>query len=211
MFDGHYQNWRDRRVDKLIEIMGGSSWFAGKKVLELGAGHGHVSMKLAELGAVATAAEGRIEHVETMRQQLVGVNVVHLDQRMGYDIGTYDLVVHWGVLYHLPLWRWKEDIHDAARHAPVMCLETEVCDSDDPDFALEVLEPDSYDQSMEGMGVRPSAAAVERAVLSAGMIPERYDDENIGTDVHRYNWTVSGTNGWEHGMRRFWMCRRTKC
>ena len=30
-----YKNWRNNRINKLIEILGGGHWFKNKKILEL--------------------------------------------------------------------------------------------------------------------------------------------------------------------------------
>ena len=206
-FDGHYNPWRERRLNKLVGLLGGSASLKGKRTLELAAGHGGVSAALADMGAIPTAADGRTEHVDHMRENLKGVHVIHLDQRYPYHVGDFDIVIHWGVLYHLPPSRWESDLADASAHAPIMFLETEVCDSDDPDHVLRVEEA-GYDQSMDGVGVRPSAAAVEMALRQLGMNFNRYDEEDIGTDLHKYDWKVEGTGRNIMGMRRFWMCRK---
>lgn len=209
MFEGHYSEWRSRRIGRLVEMLGGPKWFEGKRVLELAAGHGHVSAALAHMGAIPTAADGRIEHVEAMRRTLDGVEVVHLDQRYPYRIGDFDLVLHWGVLYHMRADRWMQDLADAMAHAPLMCLETEVCDSDDPDHILDI-EESGYDQSMDGIGVRPSAAAVERFLSEMGVDWIRHDDAALNADIHRYDWKVGGTGLYIVGLRRFWMCQKEK-
>lgn len=208
MFEGHYEEWRHRRIEKLVSLLGGRGAMPGMRVLELAAGHGHVSRMLAEMGAVVTATDGRREHVEFMRNNLEGIHVIHLDQRSGYHIGEFDVVIHWGALYHLSKDRWRHDLADAMSHAPMMCLETEVCDSDDPECIIEVEEHKGYDQSMDGLGVRPSAPAVESAISSIGAVWERHDDPKLNANIHRYDWKVEGTRSWAHGMRRFWICRR---
>jgi hypothetical protein len=207
VFDGHYNLWRERRLSKLIGLLGGTAGLKGKRTLELAAGHGGVSAALASMGAIPTAADGRIEHVQHMEKHLSGVRILHVDQRNPYHVGDFDMVIHWGVLYHLRPSRWRFDLADASAHAPIMFLETEVCDSDDPNHVLEV-EENGYDQSMDGVGVRPSADAVETTIRELGMSFKRYDDEDIGTDLHRYDWKVGGTGRYIVGMRRFWMCRK---
>jgi len=207
MFEGHYTEWRRKRVEKLVELLGGKDSIKDMRILELAAGHGHIANMLSEMGGIVTAAEGRMEHVDFMKRNLNGIEVVHIDQRECYNVGMFDIVLHWGILYHLSPSRWRQDISDAASHAPIMCLETEVCDSDDPNFILETQES-GYDQSMDGVGVRPSAPAVEHVLSSLGLTWERHDDPALNTEQHNYDWKNAGTGSWAHGMRRFWICRR---
>ena len=47
-FEGHYDLWRDKRVTKIISHYG-PLFFKNKKVLELGAGYGHIGNYLSAL------------------------------------------------------------------------------------------------------------------------------------------------------------------
>jgi len=49
---------------------------------------------------------------------------------------------------------------------------------------------------------------VEMALRQLGMNFNRYDEEDIGTELHKYDWKVEGTGRHIMGMRRFWMCRK---
>lgn len=210
MFEGHYVEWRINRLKKLVDLLGGEKYIKGLKVLELAAGHGGISAELLKMGAIPTATDGRVEHVDYMKHHLHGVNILHVDQRYPYSLGKFDLVIHWGVLYHLHPDRWMHDLADAASHAPILCVETEVCDSENPECILRV-EEQGYDQSLEGVGTRPSAAAVEKVFRDIGLEFTRYDSKEINSfdsDIfHQYDWAVKNTNTFQHGLRRFWMCR----
>src|SRR5436190_2573113 len=161
VFDGHYDLWRAKRLATIIEWFG-PQWFLGKRILEIGAGYGDIGRVFHGLGARVTFSDGRTEYVETMKRRLPMVNparIVVMDAEHGIPLGPFDLIVHLGVLYHLD--NWQRSLNDAAKRAPFMVLESEVCDSDDPALELKV-EERGYDQALHGHGTRPSAAMVEK-------------------------------------------------
>lgn len=206
MFDGHYDNWRNIRVAKLVNLLG-ENWFNGKTVLELASGHGKIGKMFKDKGCIVTCAEGRGEHVDTIKRNYPDMNVELVDQTKPYFLGKYDLVIHWGVLYHLPLEYWKQDLENALKHSDLICLESEVADSDNPYFLIKVGEG-GYDQSMYESGVRPSADMVEEYVKSLGYSITRYDDSDLNTTDHIYDWKVENTNTWKSGLRRFWLIKK---
>ena len=87
-------------------------------------------------------------------------------------------------------------------------LESEVSDSDDVNFDLKIKEKDGYDQALDGIGSRPSADNVELFIKNLGFDIERFDDENLNSTFHQYSWKVTNTNGWRHGLRRFWIIKK---
>ena len=60
-FAGHYDKWRLVRINKVLELFG-VDYFKGKKILELGAGHGDMGAFFCELGANVLCLEGRLEN-----------------------------------------------------------------------------------------------------------------------------------------------------
>lgn len=206
-FEGHYDAWRTSRIRK-IESLYGKEFFRGKSLLELGCGLGHVGLYFRSLGADVTFADGRSEYIEDIKSRYPEVSTLVLDQDKNWFIlKRFDIVIHWGVLYHLN--NWQRDLRCALAHAPLLFLETEVCDSDDPTFEIKVDEPaEGYDQALHRTGSRPSAPMIEEhlAALSAAFI--RFDDSRINADIHRYDWQIKNTKTWEHGLRRFWLVKR---
>lgn len=207
MFDGHYDEWRRKRISKMASVLGGYEWFKGKKVLELACGHGHVGSSLFDYGADVTLCDGRTEYIEHVRIKFPHLKSYVVDQTQPYFLGNFDLVIHWGVMYHLPAKFWKQDLSCAANHANLICLETEVCDTEDPSFCIEPQES-GYDQSMHSTGIRPSASMVEQEISSLGFKFDRYDDPDLSTPSHYYHWKVEETKTWRGGMRRFWIIRK---
>ena len=207
MYEGHYVNWRETRINKIISIFG-KEFFNGKTILELGAGHGHIGNYFRTLGAQMTISDGRPEHVEKMKVSLDGVDVFLLDQENQWNLNKkFDVVIHWGVLYHID--NWKEDLQTAICHGNIIFLESEVCDSNDPNIEIKVQESDSYDQAFNAtnIGSRPSASMIEQIISGTGSTFIRYDDADINSDTHIYNWVVQNTNQAPNGQRRFWIIK----
>lgn len=206
MFDGTYEKWRETRITKIISIFG-KDFFKGKSILELGAGYGDTGRYFQTLGSSVTIAEGRPEHVEQIRALTNDADVIVLNQENPWDLGKkFDVIIHWGVLYHLD--NWKRDLEITIRHSDIIFLESEVCDSDDPTVEVKLNEPNNYDQALQGTGTRPSAAMVEKCITDAGATFTRYDDSDINAYDHKYDWPVLNTKNAPGGQRRFWIIKK---
>jgi len=207
-FAGHYHEWRRKRIRAIVRRYG-ADWFDGARVLELGCGFGDIGAALTTLGADVTLAEGRPEHVSVIADRYPGLPA---DRLAVYDAegpwpftDRFDLVVNMGLVYHVD--NWQRSIIGSLRSADRVVLETEVCDSDDPYLVVKTVE-EGPDQSLSGVGSRPSAAAVEHLLRTEGFRFERVADNRCNAAFHRYDWPVRNTGGWEHGLRRFWFCWR---
>ena len=200
-FEGHYAGWRQSRISKIEKIFG-KLFFQNKSILELGAGFGHIGEHFQSLGSRVSFAEGREENVLILKQKFN--DVYHLNQNDQWNLNKkFDIVIHWGVLYHLD--NWKQDLICALNHSKILLLESEVSDSDDPTFEIKVNEHTEYDQSVNGIGSRPSAQNIENAIINLGFTFQRYDDSDLNYDFHVYDWSVTNSNTWRHGLRRFWI------
>lgn len=204
-FQTHYKEWRDSRLKKLLSL----TEFKNKTVLELGCGHGDIGLALEEHGAIVTYAEGREEHLVSLRQ--LGKDVVCLNQEESWNLNrTFDIVIHFGVLYHLK--NWKQDLKISLAHAKeTMFLESLVTNSSNPEYEVQIEEPADYDQSMIGIGSRVSASHIE-SVLTPYQY-QRFDDPDLDSGAHQYSWIVN-KNFPEHcwgekytNYRRFWMIK----
>lgn len=208
-FEGHYREWRLKRIAAIVEWYG-NAWFRGRRILELGAGHGDIGAFFWALGADVTFAEGRPEHVAEIRARfplLPPSRVVLMDAEQGIPIdGPFDLILHLGLLYHLN--DWRRSVDDASRLGTFMVLESEVCDSDDPSVEAKINEQDSYDQALHGRGSRPSAEMLEAALRRAGWQSQRLRDNRCNANMHVYDWPVQNTGSCRNGQRRWWFCGR---
>lgn len=205
MFDGHYNEWRVKRVN-FIEKLYGKSFFRDKTILELGCGHGHIGRYLQnQLGAKVTFADGRIEHLDVIKGIMPNAETVCFDQNLPWNLDRqFDLIIHWGVLYHLD--NWRQDLECTAKHTNLILLESEVCDSEDPEFEIKVNQVEGYDQDLGEFSTRPSAAAIEEKLIDLEFLYNRFDNKELNHDFHCYDWEPVTTNSFTKGHRRFWIC-----
>jgi len=213
-FDGngrntHYNGWRQVRIKKLVSILG-EDWFKGKKILEVACGWGHIGQSLAQKGAIitfTTCHEGDVPKIKEYNDTDANIFIIDHENKWKLDI-EFDLVIHWGLLYHLD--KWEQDLDIAISHTKeYLCLESEVSDSLDPHFEIKVEErwPNG---SFHNLGTRPSPSNIERVLEKNGMKFTRYDDTDLNVAYHKYNWR-HGTipNSWgTGGYRRFWMAKK---
>ena len=202
-------DWATSRINYLIKIIGDVSWFKNKNILELGCAHGDIGETFLDMGAKVTFAEGRQEHVSVVSERLAhhilegNCTVITLDQDQPWKAEKkYDLIIHWGVLYHLE--NWENDLITCLMSANHVCLETEVIDSDDP-YEFKSRREDGYDQSIHGIGTHPSPANIERVLKENVASFVRYDDSELNSHYHHYDWVSKNDGSWKPGQRRFWM------
>jgi SAM-dependent methyltransferase len=207
MFLDHYVQWRVNRV-QFIENLYGKEFFRNKTILELGCGHGHIGRYLQnQLGAKVTFTDGRQGHLDTLKEVMPSAEAICLDQNNPWDLErTFDIVIHWGVLYHLD--DWRQDLACAAKHTNLLFLESEVCDSEDPEFEIKFEQVDGYDQDLGKFSTRPSAAAIEEQLIENGFLYERFDRKELNADFHCYDWEPLTTNRFTKGHRRFWIAEK---
>jgi hypothetical protein len=206
-FEGHYGNWRRVRIEKILNIFS-KDFFNNKTIVEFGCGYGDNGAEFEKLGAKVTYYEGRQQNIDDAKFKYPTREIQLLDQSLDWDIKeNWDIAIHWGLLYHID--NWKGDLEKVFKCADVIFLESEVCDSDDKNFEIKVEEDSNwYDQSLINVGSRPSAAMIEEFILKNNMKFTRYDDSDLNSDFHTYDWTVTNTNTYRNGLRRFWVIQK---
>jgi hypothetical protein len=196
---GTQSAWNEKRTKKLESILG-TDWFKGRKILEVGCGHGDCGRYFANLGSTVTFTDGRRGHLKQLKKDGFETHVMDQDKPWTVD-GPFDLIIHWGVSYHLK--EWKQDLACAVFRSPIVCFETEV-NVGDTEFVRNE-SPSDYDQSLNGIGVRPTAKMVEEFLDELSATFKRYDDEDLDLGGHEYSWKETDREGWRQGQRRFWM------
>lgn len=202
-FSGHYLDWRAKRLTKLVSIFG-EDYFKGKDILELGCGEGEFGENFINFGGDVTFCDGRQEHLVRLKNRLPNSTTHLIDQDAPWELGRkFDFIIHTGVLYHLS--NWKQDLLCTLNHAPLIFLETIVPNNGADDYEQTLKENDKkFDQALNGQSIRPSADYIEKFLSEQGARFRRYDDADLNSGVHEYDWAV-GQRGNPHGYRRFWI------
>jgi 2-polyprenyl-3-methyl-5-hydroxy-6-metoxy-1,4-benzoquinol methylase len=199
-----YDDWSTKRINKLVSILG-YQWFAGKRILDVGCGHGNNGKSFVKLGASCKFTDGREQHVNALKEE--GATVEFMDQDKPWTIVDehFDLIIHWGVLYHLD--NWKQDLACATAISSLISLESVVANSDDSDRDEKIQEIGSSlnDHALNQVATTMSATNVEQHLTSLGWSHIRYDHSDLNSSPHHYDWTVTNA-GNVHGQRRFWLC-----
>lgn len=202
MFQGHYNGWRESRMNAIMKYIP-IDYFKFKKLLEVGCGYADIGNEFYKLGANVTSSDVRKEHIEIVKQRYPHINTLYIDGDIDEISYHYDVIVHWGLLYHL--YEIENHLKMISCKCDVLLLETEVADSDDPNFYIKTQENGS-DQAFNSVGIRPSPSYVERILTQNGFQYKLIVDPILNSDFHIYDWNVKNTNTWHHGLRRFWIC-----
>ena len=149
-----YREHNSRRLEHLTSL---DLQLAGRRVLELGAGIGDHTGYFADRGCDITAVEGRAENLAILAARFPDVATVRLDldQPDLPDLGRFDIVYAYGVLYHL-VDPERALARIAAWTGGMLLLET--CVSLGSQTAVNPIAEPVADptQSLHGLGCRPT-------------------------------------------------------
>lgn len=207
-FDEGYINWQLNRVLFLINLMG-RDFFQGKKMLELGSYQGGITQMFHNLGANITGVEGSKKNLGFAKNKYPHLTFIEGDcddTTWRYD-EKYDIIIHWGLLYHLKT--PKESILNCIAHCDILCLETLVVDSNLQ--TCELVDEDNInlsDQALNGKGSRFSASYIEQILTDAGTRWTRYDNESLDSKYHPPYSAIEKNTGATY--RRFWVVHTCK-
>jgi len=150
-----------------------------KRVLEVGAGIGLHTPFFLQRGCQVTVTDGRAENVAEIGRRLPSVRsaVVDLELDRPIELGRFDLVYCYGLLYHL-----GNPERALGRLADVcegqLLLETAVSPGTHDELLL-VRDPDAFNQAVSGIGCRPTRLWVLnrlKSLLGWGYIPRTQPD-----------------------------------
>ncbi len=183
------------------------------KVLEVGAGIGHIGAAFAQLGFDVTSTDGRPEYVERMKLEGWKAFVLDLDKTGVDQVGDFDLILAFGVLYHLA--EPEHFLRSCGKKAQVLLLETAVCDSDQL-VVHRIVEPKGWrgqDQALSGFGCRPSPAWVEQMCRLAGFDSVRDISSPIANwGKGKFDWEPKNSGEWKRdsvNFRKMWTCEKS--
>lgn len=201
-FSDHYDNWRTSRMNGLTKYIS-PLYFRSKSLLELGCGYADIGNAFSELGALVTSSDARKEHLDIVNDRYPHIKTSLIDCDNINIEGKYDIILHWGLLYHLR--EIENHLKEVSNKCNVLLLETEVCDSDDHDFYI-ITREEGYDQAFNNTGIRPSPSYIESLLDNNGFQFKMIKDPILNSGFHSYDWDVNNSETWRPGLRRFWIC-----
>jgi len=206
MFDGKYLEWNQKRIKGIVDYFG-HQFMLHKKILDLGCGYADLSGVLHRLGADVTAVDARQEHLKIAAKKYPGIKTVKADLDRGWPFfgKSFDIVLDLDLICHLN--NYEEHLRSVCASTQHLILETAVCDSDDPHQCLTMAENQNmYDLSVNGVGVRPSAAAIERVLQECGFSFKRQDSAKLNSGPYKYDWVSKNDGSADYFKRRMWYC-----
>ena len=205
-FTGDYEIWRTKRIHKILECFG-FDW-RGKRIVELGCGYGEIGAFFAALGADVTCIDGRARNLVVAKvryRDLKNITFLHknLDEDFS-DLGRFDLVIHFGLLYHIK--HIERNLANTAGLSDQIVLESEMIDSLDPK-KIEVFEEDTrrHDTGVEGYGFRCSPFYIKEFFEGKGFSVDIVADWWLNAGEHIYDWPHHNDGTSKKNMRRFFV------
>ena len=136
--------------------------------IDVGCGLGYFSGLLKSLGLEVTAVDGRQQNVEEAQRRFPGISFRQCDAQDSdlRDLGQFDLVFCFGLLYHLenPLLTIR---HLRAMTAKLLLVEGVIFPGEDPIMAL-VDEGSTEDQGLNHFAFYPTEACLTKMLYRSG-------------------------------------------
>jgi SAM-dependent methyltransferase len=207
----YYRESQYTRLMNLFAHVDLDRW-KGMRVLEVGAGLGHLGEAFQQLGFDVKSTDGRPEHVKAMNARGLDASILDLNAASVDDFRGFDIVLAFGVLYHLD--QPDRFLRACGEASPVLLLESAVCDDAEPviKWVEEAQGWRGTDQALRGKGCRPSPAWVEQACADAGFTAARDISNPLGNwEIGSFDWTPMGTGESRRdgvNFRKMWVCER---
>jgi SAM-dependent methyltransferase len=213
LFDPSYEDWRMRRFNKLLEVYG-IDFFIGKKILEVGCGHGDIGAFFADLGSDVLCLDGRPQNINFAKlkhRKVKNIKFAQFNLENDFSqFGRFDLIINFGLIYHLR--NVEGHLKACFAAADDIVVETVVCDSTDPNKILFCPERKGIDEeALEGTGSRPSPFYIERLATENNFDFVRYFTPDLNSAAHCcYDWPHKNIDGPAEDLRlrRFWSFKK---
>jgi predicted TPR repeat methyltransferase len=202
-FIGQYIEWRKSRLsglDKYLKL----HFLENKKLLELGCGTADIGYMLSHTGAIVTGCDARKEHLDIANSRYPYIKTFIYDGDKEAIQDKYEIILHWGLLYHLDSTNLVSHLQNVMNCCDYLFLETEVCDFDGNEIL--VTEEEGFDQAYNKNGSRPTEKYVEKIIKDNGFDYKLIKDKILNSSFHTYDWEITNTKTWRHGLRRYWIC-----
>jgi SAM-dependent methyltransferase len=165
----HYRALDHARIEFLRNLL--PEWKSNLRLnsaLDVGCGVGHFSALLHQFGFDVNAFEGRAENAEEARSRLAGLKVYvgEAEEIASFGIGSFDLVLALGLLYHLENpFRVIRQLRNVTRK--LLVIESMCIDDPNPVLCLRD-EGHGEDQGLRYVAFYPSEAALAKMLYRAG-------------------------------------------
>lgn len=205
---GYYREAELTRLLNLFAHVDLERW-KGLKILEVGAGTGNIGVVFAQLGFDVTSTDGRPEHVEYMQGQGRKAFVLDLDNTGVDEAGDFDVILAFGVLYHLT--EPEKFLKSCGKKAKVLLLETIVSDSAESTIhpVAEAKGWRGKDQALNELGCRPSPIWIEQTARSAGFNSVRDISSPVANWAKsRFDWLPRNSGEYKRdgfSLRKMWI------
>ena len=205
MFEAKYLDWNQKKIKSIIDFYG-PKFIYFKKILDLGCGHGDIGGALFRLGAEVTGVDARQDHIKMAQKKFPGIKFLTADVERGFPINkNFDIILDLGLLCHVK--DYENHLREICKKTTHLVLETAVCDSIDDKLSININENKALiDHAINGVGSRPSVAAIERVLTECGMTFKRVDSNKLNSGSYVYDWYPSYNNSVDFNKRRMWFC-----
>ena len=187
IFGKNFNNWRIKKCQFLIDYFG-INWFKNKKILEVGCGFGHIGLFFKSLGGMVDFSDGRLENLYEVKNRDNTVNVYHHNYEEEKPITKYyDLIIHFGVLYHLNY--WEKNLKNVINHCSNLVLDTAVNKyNGSVEFKIINFKYEhEFHGPINGIGTLTSAKNIEKIFDLNNLKYQRFDNNELNTE-HFYDW-----------------------
>jgi hypothetical protein len=199
----HHPEWQLSRLNFLKETLG-IEFFKNKTLLELGSYNGSIGNVFSQWGSIVTCLEGRQENVDEINKEFPHLNAkVFNSDTPDWPLGEFDLIVNWGLFYHLENYH-KENLINCINHSSILFFETCVYDRN----VSELIDNDESGatQSLTNKAKIPTSMWIEDVLRSENVSFEKVLDPRLNGGGHHYSWTDGQYGNYYNGLsRRFYI------
>lgn len=203
------EDWNYRRAKAIIDYYG-FKFFFGKKILDLGAGHGEIAASFARLGADVTCVDARQDNLDFIHKKYphLKLSKLDLDKDWPFHKNQFDIVLSLDLVCHLKNFdNHIKNICDVAEH---IIIETEVLDISDNKNYLTIFEDKAVRYlSLSGEGKIANSNAIQSKLSENGASFKRIDESKLNSNHYIYDWREKNI-GRKYGYRRMWIARKSR-
>lgn len=213
--ENNYECWRKKRINATLDYFG-KDFFKNKSLLEIGGNHGYVANYFSSIGSKCTVGDSYEIHNKIAKEKFPHLTVVNHDAdsiEWPYNNEKFDIIIHWGLLYHLE--NPNTHLNEICKRCDTLVLETDVIDST-KSFYTNVNEDYQWNEGAWGsaynkIGSKPSIGLIENILKKNKFkydVPVNLNSVNFGSWV--YDWPIKNDGNFKPGQRMIWFAYKDK-